>query len=119
MAHRFIAGHGVLLVQPTGPLRATDFDAIALAIDPWSGTPGNLRGLVVQAGEFPGWENIAGFVRHVQVARGRRDAVRRVALATDAHVPHVKPELTEHFIRAELGRFGHYELGTAISWAAS
>jgi hypothetical protein len=117
LAHRFIAGYGVLLVQPAGPLRAMDFDAIA--VDPWGEICGNLRGLVVQADEFPGWENLAGFVRHVQVARGHRDAVRRVALATDVDLPHVRPELTNHLIRADLRRFGYFELGTAISWAAS
>lgn len=118
LAHRFMADCGVLLVQPVGPLRATDFDLIALAVDPWSGSRGTLRGLVVQTREFPGWENVAGFVRHVQVARGHRDSVRRVALATDLHLPDLKPQLTHQLIRAELRRFGQYDLGTAIAWAA-
>lgn len=119
LAHRFIAGYGVLLVQPAGPLRATDFDVIAVAVDSWSRACSDLRGLVVQTHEFPGWENIAGFVHHVQVAPGHRDTVRRVALATDVHVPHVNPELAGRLIRADLRCFGHHELGSAISWAAS
>ena len=119
LAHRFIAECGVLLVQPAGPLRATDFDMIALAGDPWSEPRGKLRGLVVQTREFPGWENVAGFVRHVHVARGHRDVLGRVALATDVHLPDLKPELADHFIRAERRRFGYYDLGTAIAWSGA
>ena len=118
LANRFMAECGVLVVQPIGPLRAVDFDAIVLAVDPWSGSLRGLHGLVIQAREFPGWENIAGFIRHVQVTRGHHESVRRVALATDVHVPHLPRELADRFIRAELRRFGQYDIGTAIAWAA-
>lgn len=119
LAHQFLPEQGVLLVQPLGPLRASDFDAIAVVVNLWSGTRGTMHGLVIQAREFPGWENVAGFVRHVQFARDHQDGVRRVALATDVQVPPPEPELADHFIRSELKRFGLYELATAIRWASA
>jgi hypothetical protein len=119
LAHRFMAEYGVLLIQPAGPLRASDFDAIALATDLWNRRRGELRGLVVQVREFPGWDNVAGFVRHVQFFRDHQDSIRRIALATDVQVPHLRPELADHFIRADLRRFRCHELGEAIAWASA
>jgi hypothetical protein len=119
LAHRFLPECGVLLVLPVGPLRATDFDEIALAVDPWRGSRGTLHGLVVQASEFPGWENVAGFVHHVQFVRDHRDSILRVALATDVHVPELSPELSARFIRADWKCFGRLDLAHAIAWAAA
>ncbi|HEX4447270.1 MAG TPA: STAS/SEC14 domain-containing protein [Polyangiaceae bacterium] len=118
LAHRFLADCGVLLVQPVGPLRAADFDIIAQAIDPWRESRGRLRGLVIQTREFSGWENVAGFIHHVQFVRDHHHAVRRVALATDIAVPQVEPGLVNCLIRAELRLFERHELRRAVGWAA-
>ena len=119
LPHRFIENYGVLLVQPVGPLRATDFDAIALTIRSWNAPGCKLHGLVLQVREFPGWENVAGFVRHVQFLHDDHDCVRRVALASDVRIPEVSPALADRLIRAELRRFGRSQVGQAITWAAA
>ncbi len=118
LAHRYLARCGVLLVQPVGPLRAADFDMIALPVGDGRAPPARVRGLVVQLREFPGWENVAGFVGHIHFVRDAGEGVRRLALATDSHVPQITPELAEHFIRAEVGLFARTELSEATAWAA-
>jgi hypothetical protein len=35
VTHRLIPETGLLVVEPTGPLRAEDFNALALVVDPW------------------------------------------------------------------------------------
>ncbi len=117
MVHRFLVERGVLLVRPTGPLRPADFDAIA-RIAELSPPRGGLHGLVVVAREFPGWENIAGFVRHIQFAFRHRNLVRRVALVIDVDVPAVDPELAGHFMRCELNCFARNRIDGAIAWAS-
>lgn len=66
LAHRLLPEPGVLVVEPVGPLRSEDFDALALAVDPWIEAHGGLRGLVVHAREFPGWESPGSFYRHLR-----------------------------------------------------
>jgi hypothetical protein len=118
LAYRFMVERGVLLVRPTGPLRPADFDVIARAVDLWR-PQGGLHGLVVVAREFPGWENVAGFVRHIQFARRQRNGVRRAALVIDAEVPRVDPELTGHLMRCELNCFARNLIDGAIAWASA
>ncbi len=65
LAQRLLPEAGVLVVEPKRPLRAEDFDALAMMVDPWIETHGELRGVVVHAREFPGWETLGAFFRHL------------------------------------------------------
>jgi hypothetical protein len=118
LAHRFLVERGVLLVRPTGPLRPADFDVIAVAVDLWR-SQGALHGLVVVARAFPGWENLGGFVRHIQFSRRHPGSVRRVALVIDVDVPPVDPALKGHFMRCEVNCFPRSLIDGAIAWAAA
>ena len=48
LAHRYLARCGVLLVQPIGPLHATDFDAIAPSAIDDPAPQARVRGIVIQ-----------------------------------------------------------------------
>jgi len=118
VAHRLLSESGVLVVEPTGPLRAEDFDVLAMVVDPWIEAHGELRGLVVHAREFPGWENLGSLVRHLRFVRDHHCSVRRVALSAGGQLATLAPGLAEHFVKAELRHFGYEELDRAIAWAS-
>jgi hypothetical protein len=115
--HRLLPESGVLVIEPTGPLRAEDFDALALVVDPWIEAHGELRGLVVHARAFPGWENLGSLFRHLTFVRDHHRRVRRVAVCADGTLTALAPRLAEHFVKAELHHFGYDELDQAIAWA--
>jgi len=115
--HRLIPEQHVLLVEPKAKLGIEDFDAIAMTVDPWVESGGELRGLVVHAREFPGWETIGSFLRHVRFVREHHRNIRRVALAADGALPKLAPVLVEAFVNAEIRHFAFDELDWAIEWA--
>lgn len=119
ITHRLMPESGVLVVELHGPVRAEDFDALASAVDPWIETHGELRGLVLHAREFPGWENVGSFLRHVRFVRDHHRRIRRVAICAGGTIASVAPRLAEHFVHAELRHFGHDQLEPAIAWAAA
>lgn len=118
LTHRLLAESGVLIIEPGGPLRREDFDALALAVDPWIEAHGKLRGAVVHAQEFPGWENVGGFLRHLRFVRDHHRKIRRIALAAGGRLAEWAPTLAEHFVQAEVRHFGYDELDRAIAWAS-
>jgi hypothetical protein len=118
ITYRLLSETGVLVVEPTGPLRAEDFDALAMAVDPWIEAHGELRGLVVHAREFPGWENVGSFLRHLRFVRDHHRRVRRVALCAGGKLAALAPRLAEHFVKAELQHFAYDDLDRAIAWAS-
>ena len=118
LAHRLLPEAGVLVVEPKRPLRAEDFDALAMMVDPWIEAHGELRGLVVHAREFPGWETLGAFFRHLRFIRDHHRKVRRIALAAGGKLADVAPGLAEHFVAAEIKHFDYDDLDGAIAWAS-
>jgi hypothetical protein len=51
---------------------------------------------------------------HFRFVRDHHRTIRRVALAADGAVAELAPRLAEHFIRAEITRFGYDELDEAV-----
>ena len=117
VTHRLLPESGVVVVEVTEPLRAQDFDALAVTADAWLATHDALPGVVVHARAFPGWENIGSLLRHVRFVRDHHHRVRRVALAADSTLADLAPRLAEHFVAAELRHFAYDEVDDAIAWA--
>ena len=118
VAHHLVPESGVLVVEVTAPLRAQDFDALAATADTWLETHDALPGVVIHARQFPGWENAASMLRHLRFVRDHHRAVRRVALAADGKQADLIAGLAEHFVHAEIKRFGYDDLDEAVAWAA-
>lgn len=120
LTFRMLPDRGVVVVEPHGRLRAEDFDALDAAADTWiESADGSLRGLVVHAREFPGWENLGSLLRHVRFVRDHHRKIRRVAVAVDGTVAQIAPALIEHFVQAELKQFSADDLEPAIVWAGA
>jgi stage II sporulation SpoAA-like protein len=117
VSHRVLPGSGVLVVEVRQALRAQDFDALAATADNWIEANGDLPGIVIHAREFPGWENLGSLIRHVRFVRDHHRRVDRVALASDSRLAGLAPRLAEHFVKAEVRRFGYDDLDAAIMWA--
>ena len=117
ISYRLIPESGVIVVDVKQPLRAQDFDAVAFTADTWIEAHGDLQGIVIHAREFPGWENLGSFFRHVRFVRDHHRKVKRIALAADTKLASLAPKIAEHFIQAEVKNFGYDELDSAIAWA--
>lgn len=118
VSHRLLADAGVIVVEVDQALRAEDFDAIAVTADPWIEAHGDLRGLVIHARRFPGWENLGGFLRHVRFVRDHHRKVKRIALATDGLLAGLAQPVAEHFVQAEIKSFHYDEVDGAVAWAS-
>lgn len=118
LQYSLLASRGVLLLEPREKLRREDFDAVAATVDSWIETAGELKGVVIHAETFPGWEDLGTLLRHFGFVRQHHRHVRRVALAIDGRVAGVAKSLADHFVAAEVERFANDDVDTAIAWAA-
>lgn len=116
--HRLLSDLGVIVVEVEHPLRAQDFDAVALTADTWIDAHGALQGLVIHARTFPGWENLGGLLRHIRFVRDHHRKIRRIALAADSKLAPIAPRLAEHFVAADVKSFAYDQPDAAIAWAS-
>ena len=118
MQHRLLPDIGVLVIEPSQPLGAEDFDAIAATVDPWIEREGRLQVIVVHAAKFPGWQNLGGLLRHLRFIRDHHRRVSRIGVAVDGVLADAGPALANAFVEAELKHFSYDRLDEAIRWAA-
>lgn len=118
LVHHLDRDTGVLTLAPSGPLGAADFAAVAAEVDPWIAEHGTLKGVLIHAKAFPGWENFAGFLGHVGFVREHAAKIRRLAIASDSAFLTIAPQIAKAFVRAEVRHFGYAECDAAAAWLA-
>lgn len=115
---RLLPDHGVVLIEPGGPLSENDFVRLREMVDPWIHAHGFLQGVVIHADKFPGWENFSSLVEHFKFLVGHEPKVRRVAIAVNGLVPAILAKVADFFVQAELREFSYDRRDDAIAWAS-
>jgi len=110
--------NGTALFEPHGPLSEKDFSHAAEVINAWIGKHGHLKGLVIHARVFPGWDSLGALSSHLVFIRDHHRKIDRVAFATDSAVGHVAGKIARHFVKAEIRLFPYRELEQARLWIA-
>jgi hypothetical protein len=107
---------GILMVAPEGPLEANDFKQVAALVDPWIAENGALKGLMIRAPTFPGWESFGGLLAHLRFVRDHHRHIERVAAVTDSAFLKIAPLIAQHFADPEIRVFGSDEGAHAMTW---
>lgn len=111
-----LSDSGILTIQPSGPLSADDFSALQNEVDPWLEAGGKLRGLLIDAPDFPGWKDLAGLRSHLRFVKDHHREVPRIAVVSDSRFLNALPKLARHFVKAEFRRFDAGETAEAMNW---
>lgn len=116
LQHELLQERGILILKPEGALRAEDFTALAGAVDPYIERHGELKGLLIDAQSFPGWEDFAALLSHVRFVRDHHRRIRRIAVVSDSTLLAVGPKIASHFVSAEVRTFGAGARTAALAW---
>ena len=107
---------GILVLKPRAPLSKEDFDGLGSAVDAYLSDHSMLRGVLVHAKGFPGWENFGGFTAHMHFVREHHKQVERVAIVTDSHFAGMAESLGKHFTSADVRHFPFTGADEALEW---
>jgi hypothetical protein len=107
---------GVVEVYPSGALKAVDFEQLAALVDPFIEANGALKGVMIVADRFPGWDSFGALIGHVRFVREHHKLVRRVATVSDGATLSLLPQLAKHFVKAEVRHFPFAERDAAMEW---
>ena len=107
---------GILLITPEGPLAPSDFQKVAALVDPYIAEKGALKGLMIRAVSFPGWDSFAGLIEHMKFVRDHHRHIERVAAVTDSAFLKIAPRIAQHFADPEIRVFRSEESTRAMSW---
>ncbi len=109
----------VAVLEPDGPLSESDFKAASAKIDALIEESGNLKGIVVHAKSFPGWDSVAALTAHLRFIKDHHKKLSRVALATESVAAHIAEVFAGHFVMAEIRIFPYKDIAKATQWVAA
>lgn len=119
LKHELDETDGILTISPQGPLTEDDFKALSTEVDPFIERTGGLRGFMIDAESFPGWDGFAALTAHLRFVRDHHRLIRRVAVVSDSAVLSHLPALAGHFVEAEIKHFPAAERDAARDWLRS
>ena len=116
LAHELLRDRGILLLRPQGPIQAGDFESIAKSVDPYIEQTGGLRGVMIEASSFPGWDSFAALVSHLRFVRDHHKLITKIAVVSDSAVLSIAPQIAKHFVKAEFRNFNPNDRESALAW---
>ena len=116
LAHELLRDEGILLIRPQGPIQAGDFESVAKTVDPYIENKGALRGVMIEAQSFPGWDNFAALVSHLRFVRDHHRLITKIAAVSDSTILSLAPQIAKHFVKAEVRHFNASDREAALAW---
>lgn len=106
----------ILILKPVGPLESMDFEKVAKEVDPYILENGTIKGLMIYAKSFPGWDNFAAFVSHIKFVKNHHQNIKKIAAVTGSSFLSIMPQVANHFIKAEVRHFDYDDKDAALNW---
>ena len=114
--HELLRDEGILILRPQGPLEADDFTSLASVVDPYIQEQGRLRGILIDAPSFPGWDSFATLASHARFVRDHHRVIGKIAAVSDSPILSLVPQLAKHFVKADIRHFSANDRATALAW---
>lgn len=118
LTFEFLDEQGVLVLSPHGELDAKDFERVAKEIDPYIKKKGELKGLIIVAKDFPGWDDLSAMFAHFKFVKEHHDSVKRLAMVSDDRVMSALPFLAKHLLVGESRHFAMAKKNEALAWTS-
>jgi len=110
---------GIVILRPHGPLDKSDFERAGSIIDPLIEKYGNLKGLIIHAKTFPGYDSAGALSAHIHFIKTHHKHIEKLALVMDSKAVDMVKSIASHFVDVEVKHFPYDELEAAKAWIIS
>ena len=114
--HELRQDDGVLVLRPEGPLEAADFTTLASHVDAYLERHGTLRGVLIRAKSFPGWNDFGALLAHLKFVREHHRRIEKIAVVADGAFANIMPNIASQFIHAQVQHFDLTREDAAWDW---
>ena len=116
---KLLRDQGILVVAPVDTLEPADLEQLGLLADPYIEEHGGLKGLLIDAESFPGWEDFSSMLSHIHFVRDYEKKIERVAAVTDSAFLAILPKVADYFVAAKVRQFDYQDRDEALDWLRS
>ena len=81
--YKILEEEGIIIIEPSSPLRQSDFKALTEDVDNYIKQRGMVRGIIIYTKSFPRWDDFGAFLTDMKFVLGHEHKIRRGASVTD------------------------------------
>jgi hypothetical protein len=107
---------GIATLHPGNALTQADFEYAAKRIDDFLESSGNLKGIIINTRDFPGWESFDAMLSHFRFIHDHHRQIPKVAFVTDSAIGTLADKVADHFVKARIKHFAFDDLKDAERW---
>lgn len=107
---------GVAEITVHKKLEEADFETLAPHVDKLIEQKGKMRGVLVNLGDFHGWENLHAVLTHLRFVKDHHEFIKRLAIVGDKRWQEVVPHVVKLFVDAEPRHFNSDAIDEARAW---
>lgn len=119
LKHTLNTAEGILILEPSGPLEAADFEAVIHDLDPYLAKHESLAGVMIFAKAFPGWLNLEAAIAHLQLIERYHRKIKRLAIVSDNGLLTELPNFAAHLVHPDVKHFSESDYEDGLSWLRS
>ncbi|TWU46865.1 SpoIIAA family protein [Rubripirellula reticaptiva] len=116
LKHTLLSHEGILILEPSETLEATDFEAVVQDIDPYLAEHDSLAGVMIFVKAFPGWLNLEAAIGHLQLVANYHANIQRLAIVSDNGLLTALPTFAAHLVHPHVKHFSESEYEDALGW---
>lgn len=116
LKHTLLSTEGILILEPSGALESTDFEAVVHDMDPYLAEHGSLAGVIIVAKAFPEWMNFEAAISHLQLIETYYQKIKRLAIVSDNGLLTALPTFAAHLVHPDVQHFSESEYEDALQW---
>jgi len=106
----------ILALHPHGVIEEGDIDRLRKALEDQAEAGHAVRGLLVNAAQFPGYADVSALMAHLGLIREFHRRLAKVALVTDAGFGPVAETLGRAMLAVDMRHFPAARLAEAEAW---
>ena len=110
---------GILIVAPTGPFTDDDMEELRGTLSGMVADGDEVKGLLIDAKEFPGYADLHAFLAHMGVVRDFHGKIAKLALVSDMVFAAAGEMFARTFLGVDARHFPAGETAKAIAWLKS
>ncbi|WP_442510391.1 STAS/SEC14 domain-containing protein [Novipirellula sp. SH528] len=119
LKHKLLLPEGILILEPSSPLEADEFEAVPHEIDPFLAEHDALAGVMVFAKALPGGINLEAAFAHLQLIESYHQKIKKLAVVSNNVLLAELPRIVSQLVHPNVRHFCESEYEDALNWLRS
>ena len=116
ITYKILTEEGIVIIEPSSPIRQSDFETLTKDIDNYIRQKGMIKGLIIHTESFPSWDTFGAFIKDMKFVINHHKKIYRVASVTDSKLFMIAHSIMRHLLFPEIKHFYYGDIEAAKKW---